>query len=95
MDLIFFIFGINVDEEYKIDFQSFCRLFYLIYMKKMIGNKEDHNVTNYEQLNEEEFSGFYNENIDLQTSKKQILIDEDKILIEGEEDDPEYEEDMP
>lgn len=92
--MIFYIFGINVDEEYKIDFQLFCRLFYLIYMKKIIENKEDHNVTNYEQLNEEEISGFYNDNIELQTSKKQVLIDQDQILMEGEEDDPEY-EDMP
>lgn len=93
--MIFFIFAIKVDEEYKIDFQLFCRLFYLVYMKKIIENKEDHNVTNYEQLNEEEFSGFYNDNIELHTSKKQVLIDENKILMEGEEDDPEYEDNMP
>lgn len=63
----------------------------------MIENKEDHNETNYEQLNEEEISGFYNENAELQTSKKQVLIDEDKILMEGDysgEEDPEN-EDMP
>ncbi len=63
-------------------------------MKKIIENKEDHNVTNYDQLNEEEISGFDNDNSELQMIKKQVLIDENKILIEGEEEDPEY-EDMP
>jgi len=67
----------------------------LVYIKKTIENKDDNNETNYEQLNEEEISGFYNENAELQTSKKQVLIDENKILMEGDysgEEDPENEE---
>jgi len=63
----------------------------------MIDTKEDHNVTNYEQLNEEDISEFYNENGELQNSKKQVLIDENKILMEGDysnEEEPEN-EDMP
>jgi hypothetical protein len=63
----------------------------------MIENRDDNNETYYDQLNEEEISGFYNENAEFQTSKKQVLIDEDKILMEGDysnEEDPEN-EDMP
>jgi hypothetical protein len=84
LELIFFIFGIDVNEDYKIDFQLFCRLFYLIYIKKMIEAKEDNNLTHYDHMNEEEISGFYNENMELQNSKKQILIDENKILMEND-----------
>ena len=71
-------------QEYKIDFQLFCRLFYLIYIKKTIENKEDQNDLNYDNINEEDISGFYNENTELQNSKKQILIDENKILLEDD-----------
>merc|ERR1712032_925911 len=54
IELIFFIFGIEISEEFKIDFQLFCRLFYLIYIRKMIENKEDHNEINYDNINEED-----------------------------------------
>ena len=62
----------------------------------MIENKEDHNEINYDNINEEDISGFYNENenTELQNSKKQILIDENKILLEDEysRENEEYEE---
>ena len=62
----------------------------------MIESKEDNNMTNYDNLNEEEISGFYNDNGDSQNMKRQVLIDEDKILMENEysneEEDPENEE---
>lgn len=59
----------------------------------MIENKEDHNDMNYDNINEEDISGFYNENTELQNSKKQILIDENKILLEDEySKEEEYEE---
>jgi len=86
-------------EDYKIDFQLFCRLFYLIYIKKMIESKEDQNLTNVDNINEEEISGFYNnENVEnLQNIKKQNLVDEDKILVENEysnEEEDDYEDEI-
>lgn len=59
----------------------------------MIENKEDNNDIYYENINEEDISGFYNENTELQNSKKQILIDENKILLENEySQEEQYEE---
>ena len=86
-------------DDYKIDFQLFSRLFYLIYIKKMIESKEDQNLTNVDNINEEEISGFYNnENVEnLQNIKKQNLVDEDKILVENEysnEEGDDYEDEI-
>lgn len=55
----------------------------------MIEATDEQNNETYGNLNEEEISGFYNENMDLHNSKKQIIIDENKILMENEYSDEE------
>jgi len=89
LELIFYVFGIPLNSETKIDFLLFCRLFHLVYTKNHEENEEENDFIN----TEENLSQFSQEKIKAMDSqeKKNSIEDENQVIVNYDSQDIEYE----